>query len=80
MKCKMEILDLAELIELCIEKDASFIKLYEMDADRLTQYAVEVRYPDDLVTPSQEDAAEARQAAERVRSWLATTLPALFAP
>lgn len=50
------------------------------DLSILTPYAVEVRYPDDLVTPSQEDAAEARQAAERVRNWLATTLPALFAP
>tara|TARA_Y100000588_G_scaffold276340_1_gene292704 strand:- start:185 stop:331 length:147 start_codon:yes stop_codon:yes gene_type:complete len=36
----------------------------------LMPYAVEIRYPDDLSSPSQEDTQEAREAAGKVLSWL----------
>ncbi len=45
----------------------------------LMPYAVEIRYPDDLFFPSQEDAQEAREAAEEVLSWFQEALPELFA-
>ncbi len=44
----------------------------------LMPYAVEIRYPDDLFFPSQEDAQEAREAAGEVLSWLQEALPELF--
>jgi HEPN domain-containing protein len=36
--------DITELIEECIEIDSDFSKLYEINADRLTEYAIELRY------------------------------------
>ena len=39
---------IAELVETCKERDPGFEELYKLDADRLTSYGTEVRYPDDL--------------------------------
>ena len=44
----------------------------------LTPYAVEIRYPDDGFMPSQEDAKEARDAANQVLNWLESALPEIF--
>ena len=44
----------------------------------LMPYAVEIRYPDEWFEPSDEDAREARQAAEVVADWLRSALPAMF--
>ena len=44
----------------------------------LMPYAVEIRYPGDEFTPTQEDAREARQAAEEVLTWLRAALPEIF--
>jgi HEPN domain-containing protein len=44
----------------------------------LMPYAVEIRYPDDLYMPSQEDAKEARDAADKVLKWLKKSLPEIF--
>ena len=44
----------------------------------LMPYAVEIRYPDDLYIPSDEDAREAREAAEKVLRWLKIALPEIF--
>jgi len=41
----------------------------------LIPYAVEIRYPDDLYMPSEEDAMEAREAAGKVLDWLKKALP-----
>lgn len=46
----------------------------------LIPYAVEIRYPDEGFTPAEEDAEEARQAAEGVLRWLEKTLPEIFEP
>jgi len=44
----------------------------------LTPYSVEIRYPDDWFLPSEQDAREARQAANHIQEWLRNALPALF--
>ncbi len=44
----------------------------------LMPYAVEIRYPGDAFTPTEEDAREARQAAEEVLTWLRAALPEIF--
>ncbi len=44
----------------------------------LTPYAVEVRYPDDFYMPSLQDAREARESANSVKTWLEKALPKIF--
>jgi HEPN domain-containing protein len=44
----------------------------------LMPYAVEIRYPDDWYMPSEQDAAEARNAADQVLTWLQNALPEIF--
>lgn len=46
----------------------------------LLPYAVEVRYPDEGFMPSEEDAHEAREAAQGVLDWLKTALPGVLDP
>lgn len=48
--------DIAELIELCRELDPEFEELYGLQADRLTVYAVDIRYPDDFYLPTPDEA------------------------
>ncbi|NIO85679.1 MAG: HEPN domain-containing protein [Candidatus Aminicenantes bacterium] len=47
--------DIAELIELCKSVSEKFEELYSMDADSLTVYAAEIRYPDDFYMPTLEE-------------------------
>jgi len=56
--------NLMVLINLCSDVDADFHKLD--NADNLTDYAVEIRYPDDWYEPSLDDAKEAIRLAEQV--------------
>ena len=44
----------------------------------LNPYAIEIRYPDTLSMPVLEDSKEARDASERVLTWLKKILPDLF--
>ena len=62
--------DIAELIELCKQKDKDFEFLYQIRANKLTRYAVEVRYPDEFYIPSEDEAKEAIEIAEKVRSFV----------
>jgi HEPN domain-containing protein len=62
--------NIAELIELCKEIDEDFEKLYDIKAESLTPYAVEIRYPDELYFPSLEEAKEAIKIAEEVKSFV----------
>ncbi len=62
--------DIAELIEICREVDEEFSLLYEMKADKLTRYAIEVRYPDDFYIPSRKEAEEAYQIALKAREFI----------
>jgi HEPN domain-containing protein len=48
------------------------------DLALLIPYAIGVRYPDELLLPSREDAYEARQAAQAVLEWLKCHLEGLF--
>jgi len=41
----------------------------------LMPYAVEIRYPDDWLMPSEDDSREARDSADRVLSWLGDVRP-----
>ncbi|MGD2089219.1 MAG: HEPN domain-containing protein [Candidatus Aminicenantes bacterium] len=47
--------DIAELIELCKSVSEKFEELYSMEADSLTVYAAEIRYPDDFYMPTLEE-------------------------
>ncbi len=50
--------DITELIEICKTYDPEFEFLYELRANRLTRYAVEIRYPDDFYIPTLQEAKE----------------------
>jgi len=69
--------DLTELIEQCSELDPEFSKLFELNADRLTEYAIELRYPGDMIPPSFHDAKKAVQIAELVKKLVSRKLPRL---
>jgi HEPN domain-containing protein len=62
--------NIAELIELCKEIDEDFEKLYDIKAESLTPYAVEIRYPDEFYFPSLEEAKEAIKIAEEVKAFV----------
>ena len=61
---------LAELIQGCMEIEPEFQRLYVLNADRLTEYAVEARYPADFESPSLEEAKKALHLAEQVRDFV----------
>jgi HEPN domain-containing protein len=44
----------------------------------LMPYSVEIRYPDDWYMPAEDDAKEARDAADKVMKWLENALPDVF--
>lgn len=43
--------DLRALLEICLEKDKDFLNLSIDEISELTEYAVEIRYPDELYYP-----------------------------
>ena len=58
-----------DLLELCATIDSSFKDELE-DADKLTDYAVEIRYPDVWLEPGIEDAEEALEIAKKVKEFV----------
>jgi HEPN domain-containing protein len=62
--------EIAELIELCKENDKEFDKLYDLNATKLTRYAIEARYPDEFYIPSIEVAKESVEIAKKVKSFV----------
>jgi HEPN domain-containing protein len=62
--------DIAELIELCKDIDETFGDLYSENVDRLTVYAVEIRYPDFFYMPTQEETAKAIGMAQLVNDFV----------
>ncbi|MGA2296189.1 MAG: HEPN domain-containing protein [FCB group bacterium] len=56
------------LLEQCIKIDPSFEELNGIEI--LTEYAVELRYPDDFIIPSLEEAEEAFKLARKVRLYI----------
>ena len=61
---------LIRLIRDCILIDPSFNELIEKNIDELTDFAIEIRYADDFYFPSLEEAQDAIQKAELVRSFV----------
>ncbi len=69
--------DLLLILEkiLPLNKDAEHLR----DAlATLMPYAIEIRYPDDWYMPSEDDAKEAREAAEKVLKWLNNVMPEIL--
>ena len=63
--------NIAELIEKCKEIDPDFDKLYNIEPDRLTDYAINLKYPSNkLKTLSIEDEAQAISIAEQVKTFV----------
>jgi len=62
--------NVAKLVELCKEIDKDFEEVFEFGAGELTNYAVEVRYGEELYFPSKEEAEEAIEIAEKVRKFV----------
>ena len=61
------------LLELCSTIDSSFKDTLE-NADNLTDYAVEARYPEVLLEPSVEDAKEAFEIGKNVKEFVLNKL------
>lgn len=66
--------DIAELIELCKEIDPQFDTLYKKQADTLTIYGIEIRYPDDFYMPTEEEAESSIQIALFVQEFVQAKL------
>ena len=62
--------DISEVIQLCVEIEQDFEILYQMKADELTKYAVDVRYPDEFYMPTLEEAEECIKIAEEVKQFV----------
>jgi len=60
---------LSYLLDLIDEKEKVSDEFYEM-AEKLEDYAVEIRYPDDWFEPEAEDAKEALEIARKVKEFV----------
>ena len=61
--------EIGELITQCESKDKEISKLKD-DADSLTDYAVEIRYPDTYFEPPLEEAKKAFQIATNIKAYI----------
>ena len=61
--------NLADLIVICMEVDKAFAVI-QRQAETLTPFAVEIRYPDDFYMPSLEEAKEAYTIAAQIRDFV----------
>lgn len=66
--------DIAELIEQCKEIDPQFNTLYEKQADSLTIYGIEIRYPDDFYMPTRQEAVASIEIALFTREFVRAKL------
>ncbi len=62
--------DLTELITECIEIAPEFQYLFDMNIDRLTEYSVEVRYPEEFFFLSVDEARRAIELAEKAKAFI----------
>jgi len=65
--------EIGELITKCETEDEG-IKILKEEADFLTDYAVEVRYPDDWFEPTHDESEEAVEIAKKVRDYIASKI------
>ncbi|MBI1926963.1 HEPN domain-containing protein [Candidatus Poribacteria bacterium] len=61
--------NLAEIVDMCSSKDASFKEIKER-AETLTPFATEARYPDDWYLPSAKETQEALEIAEEIKTFV----------
>ncbi len=61
--------NLADLVAVCMEVDESFASI-QRQAETLTPFAVEIRYPDDFYMPSQKEAKDAFAIASEIKSFI----------
>ncbi len=61
--------EIGELITKCESKDSD-ISLLKEEADKLTDYAVEIRYPDEYFEPTLKEAKEAFEIAKKMREFI----------
>lgn len=66
--------DLRKLALLCSKVEKEFLEILEMSR-RLTDYAVDVRYPMLLEEPTVEEAKEAIEMAEKIKKFVLKRLP-----
>ena len=62
--------DIAELIELCKSVSEEFEELYSLEADSLTIYAADIRYPDDFYIPTLEETKGCIEIATKVMEFV----------
>jgi HEPN domain-containing protein len=62
--------DISELIELCEKVDKIFEQLYQLKADKLTRYAIDVRYPEEFYIPTLKEARECVEIATKVKNFV----------
>jgi HEPN domain-containing protein len=58
--------EIGELITKCENEDREISTLKE-EADKLTDYAIEIRYPEEWIEPTMEDAKEAFEIAKKIK-------------
>jgi HEPN domain-containing protein len=61
--------NLADLVAICMEVDKAF-SLIQRQAETLTPFAVEIRYPDDFYMPTLAEAQEAYKIAVQIRDFI----------
>jgi len=61
--------EIGELITKCENKDKK-ISAFKEEADKLTDYAIDVRYPEELLEPTLEEAKEAFEIAEKMKEFV----------
>jgi HEPN domain-containing protein len=62
--------DLETILALCIEKDTKFERLDKDGISKLTFYAVEIRYPEEYIEFSIEEARELYETAKEVKGFV----------
>jgi HEPN domain-containing protein len=61
--------EIGELITKCENKDKE-IAVFKEEADKLTDYAIEIRYPDDWYEPTLNEAKEAFDIASKIKEFI----------
>lgn len=61
--------EIGELITKCENKDKD-VSVFKEEADKLTDYAIEIRYPDDWYEPTLNEAKEAFTIARKIKEFI----------
>lgn len=71
--------NLVALLALCIPSEPTFSR-WEEEAEMLTPYATEFRYPGDVLIPERDEAEQALAAAEGLANFIMQLLPCEVSP